>query len=193
MFQPQLDDDAGDVVGALRRTFESVAGVLIAVPEYAGGMAGGVKNVLDWMVGSASLYHRPVAVVSAGTTGGPFAIEQTVRTLSWQGALVVDTLSIAAARTKVDAHGRVVDQDTVDSIRRWATSLVGETRTQLGTLHPNHCIVAVTCGSSVERYRARSARVLAGCVWAGPGRRAMSRRLEIIAAGGASHPGLSGG
>ncbi len=58
-FQPQLDDDAGDVVNAIRRTFESVDGVLIAVPEYAGGIAGGVKNALDWMVGSASCTTVP--------------------------------------------------------------------------------------------------------------------------------------
>lgn len=124
-FQPPLDDDADDVVNAIRHTFESVDGVLIAVPEYAGGIAGGLKNALDWMVGSASLYHRPVVVLSAGTTGGQFALEQAVRTLSWQGALVVDTLAVTAPRTKVDAHGRFVDQGTLDAIRRWAMRLVG--------------------------------------------------------------------
>lgn len=124
-FQPPLDDDADDVVNAIRHTFESVDGVLIAVPEYAGGIAGGLKNALDWMVGSASLYHRPVVVLSAGTTGGQFALEQAVRTLSWQGALVVDTLAVTSPRTKVDAHGRFVDQGTLDAIRRWAMRLVG--------------------------------------------------------------------
>ncbi len=78
-FRPQLVDDPGSVVEALRTTLESCDGVLLAVPEYAGGLAGAVKNALDWLVGSASLYHRPVVVLSAGTTGGGFALEQAIR------------------------------------------------------------------------------------------------------------------
>ena len=69
-FRPQCVDDAGSVVESFRETLESCDGVLLAVPEYAGGLAGVVKNALDWLVGSASLYHRPFVVLSAGTTGG---------------------------------------------------------------------------------------------------------------------------
>ena len=123
-FQPQLVDHAGPVVDTFRRTLESCDGLLLAAPEYAGGLAGAVKNALDWLVGAASLYERPVAVLSAGTTGGGFAIEQAVRTLSWQGALVVETLGVAAPRTKTDEDGRFVDGDTLTAIRNWATGLV---------------------------------------------------------------------
>ena len=111
-FRPQFVEDPGSVVQALRKTLESCDGVLLAVPEYAGGLAGVVKNALDWLVGSASLCHRPVVVLSAGTTGGGFALEQAIRTLSWQGGLVVDVLSIAAPCTKMDVDGRFVDRET---------------------------------------------------------------------------------
>ena len=123
-FQPELVDDAGPEVDSLRETLESCDGVLLAVPEYAGGLAGVVKNALDWLVGSASLYHRPFVVLSAGTTGGQFALEQVIRTLSWQGALVVNNLSIAAPRTKMDINGRFIDPDTVAAIERWASQLI---------------------------------------------------------------------
>jgi NAD(P)H-dependent FMN reductase len=123
-FRPQLVDDAGTVVDTLRASLESCDGLLLAVPEYAGGLAGVVKNALDWMVGSASLYHRPVGVLSAGTTGGVFALEQTIRTLSWQGALVVDSLSISAPRTKIDTDGRFVEPGTIAAIERWADTLI---------------------------------------------------------------------
>jgi len=123
-FRPQSVDDPGSVIEALRETLESCDGVLLAAPEYAGGLAGVVKNALDWLVGSASLYHRPVVVLSAGTTGGGFALEQAIRTLSWQGALVVDVLSIAAPRTKMDVDGRFVDRDTLTGIERWAGQLI---------------------------------------------------------------------
>jgi chromate reductase, NAD(P)H dehydrogenase (quinone) len=124
MFHPDLVDDPPDPVADLREMIEGADGVMIAAPEYAGGVAGATKNALDWLVGSASLHHRPVAVLSAGTTGGVFAIEQLVRTLSWQGALVVTTLGISAPRTKTDANGTFTDPATVASIERWADDLV---------------------------------------------------------------------
>ena len=103
---------------------ESVDGVLMAAPEYAGGLAGVVKNALDWLVGSGSLYHRLVGVMSTGTTGGEFAIEQLVRTVSWQGGLVVATLSIASPRTKQDEAGAFTDPATLTAIREWAATVV---------------------------------------------------------------------
>src|SRR6478735_12576174 len=123
-FRADLVDDAPDAVAAFRAAVESVDGLLVGAPEYAGGVAGVVKNALDWLVGSSSLYHRPVVVLSAGTTGGGFALEQAIRTLSWQGALVVDVLSIAAPRTKMDVDGRFVDRDTLTGIERWAGQLI---------------------------------------------------------------------
>ena len=65
MFDPAAVDDPPPAVAELRAVLEAADGVLIAAPEYAGGLAGGIKNTLDWLVGSGSLYHRPVAVLSA--------------------------------------------------------------------------------------------------------------------------------
>ena len=123
-FRAEQVDAAPAAVEAFRAAIESVDGVLMAAPEYAGGLAGVVKNALDWLVGSGSIYHRLVAVMSAGTTGGEFAIEQLVRTVSWQGALVVATLSIASPRTKQDAAGAFTDRATVAAIGEWAVSVV---------------------------------------------------------------------
>ena len=124
IFRPELVDAAPASVIALRAVFASVDGVVFAIPEYGGGAAGGAKNALDWMVGSASLYGRPVAALSAGTTGGSHAIAQIARTLTWQGALVVATLGIASPATKRDAEGRFVDATTVAQ----ADALVGALR-----------------------------------------------------------------
>jgi len=100
-FRPEQVDAPPDSVAAIRDAFRSADGVAFAVPEYAGGMPGWVKNVLDWMVGAAALYVRPVIVVSAATAGGHHAIEQLTRTLTWQGAHVVATCSIPAPLTMV--------------------------------------------------------------------------------------------
>jgi chromate reductase len=123
-FRADLVDDAPDAVATFRVAVESVDGLLVAAPEYAGGVAGVVKNALDWLVGSGSLYHRVVGVLSAGTTGGPFAIEQLVRTISWQGGLVVATLPIASPRTKQDATGAFTDAGILEAIAGWAGAVV---------------------------------------------------------------------
>lgn len=127
IFNPDLADHAPKEVAAMWRRLEQADGVLIAAPEYAGGLAGGIKNALDWLVGSSSLNRRPVVVLSAGTTGGQFAIEQLVRTLSWQGALTVDTLGISSPRTKVQTGGGFVDESTIRAIEQWADSLFSAT------------------------------------------------------------------
>jgi NAD(P)H-dependent FMN reductase len=127
-FRADLVDAATAPVESFRAAVESVDGILMAVPEYAGGIAGVAKNALDWLVGSGSLYHRPVAALSAGTTGGAFAIEQLVRTVSWQGGLVVATLGVDAPRTKQDASGAITDAATVAAIGEWAATLLTAVR-----------------------------------------------------------------
>lgn len=122
-FRADHADDAAASVVELRSVIERVDGVLLAAPEYAGGVAGVVKNALDWLVGSASLHHKPIVVISAGTTGGEFAIDQLVRTLSWQGALTVATLGIASPRTKVDESGAFTDPPTILAIQDCADAL----------------------------------------------------------------------
>jgi len=124
MFDPARVDDPPAEVARMRSLIEAADGILLAAPEYAGGLAGGMKNALDWLVGSSSIYRRPVVILSSGTTGGAFAIEQLVRTLSWQGALTVATLSIDAPRTKIEPGVGFVDEATVRGIEQWANALV---------------------------------------------------------------------
>src|SRR5205823_6061916 len=90
--------------------------VVVAAPEYAGALAGAVKNAFDWLVGSGELYRKPVAVVSAGTSGGLHARRMMAQTLTWQGAYVVGELGIASARTTFDATGRCTDGPTAAAL-----------------------------------------------------------------------------
>ena len=124
IFDPSLVDDPPSEVDRMQQLLEAADGVILAAPEYAGGLAGGMKNALDWLVGSSSLYRRPIVVLSAGTTGGEFAIEQLVRTLSWQGALTVGTLGISAPLTKLRQGVGFVDEPTLQAIEWWADELV---------------------------------------------------------------------
>ena len=126
-FRPESVDDPPAAVLAIRDAFRACDAVVFAIPEYAGGLPGWVKNVTDWMVGAAALYERPTVVVSAATAGGANAIEQMARTLTWQGAYVVATCGIAAPLTMV-RNGRITDDDVVARLDAVADVLVAVLR-----------------------------------------------------------------
>ncbi|MEP6624298.1 MAG: NADPH-dependent FMN reductase [Acidimicrobiia bacterium] len=126
---PPLDPDAGDdpgvVVDDWRARIARADAVVIASPEYAGAVAGVVKNALDWIVGSGELYTKPVGLITAGTSGGYHARAALVQTLTWQGAHVVASLGIDAPRTKIAADGRFADVATLAVLREFADRMVG--------------------------------------------------------------------
>jgi NAD(P)H-dependent FMN reductase len=126
---PAFDPDRGEEpiapVTDWRRRVEDADAVLVAAPEYAGALAGAVKNAFDWLVGSGSLYRKPVGVISAGTSGGGHALRMLAQTLTWQGAYVVAELGIAAPRTKSDADGRFTDPSTLLALEELTATVLG--------------------------------------------------------------------
>jgi NAD(P)H-dependent FMN reductase len=128
-FDPDRSDEPDQVVADWRARVDRADAVLVAAPEYAGGLAGAVKNALDWLVATVALYRTPVAVISAGTTGGPHALAELARTLTWQGAYVVGAHGIAAPRSKSDEQGRFTDAPTLAAIRALTEELVGAAST----------------------------------------------------------------
>jgi NAD(P)H-dependent FMN reductase len=130
-FRPESMEQPPEAVRAIRDAFRRADGVVFAIPEYAGGVPGWVKNITDWMVGAAALYERLVVVVSAATAGGANAIEQMARTLTWQGAYVVATSSIAAPLTIV-RDDEITDSATIARLHDVADLLAGVIRGDLG-------------------------------------------------------------
>jgi len=124
-FDPDRSDEPDEVVADWRAQVDCADAVLVAAPEYAGGLAGAVKNALDWLVATVALYRTPVAVISAGTTGGPHALAELAQTLTWQGAYVVGAHGIAAPRSKSDEQGRFTDAPTLAAILALTEELVG--------------------------------------------------------------------
>lgn len=115
-FDADLVDTPGAEVDDWRCRVDAADVLVIAAPEYAGGVAGAIKNALDWLVGSGNLYRKPVAIVSAGTSGGVYARRQLVQTVTWQGAYVVAEAGIELPRTKSDRDGRLIDPVTLAAL-----------------------------------------------------------------------------
>lgn len=124
-FDPDRAAEPIEVIDDWRRRVNAADIVLVAAPEYAGAVAGAAKNAFDWLVGSGELYRKPVAVISAGTSGGLHARRMMAQTLTWQGAYVVAELGIASPRTKSDEHGHLNDEATLAAIGSLTQVLLG--------------------------------------------------------------------
>src|SRR4051812_18534105 len=67
-FNPDRDgDEVLPEVARWRAELSSADAVVIATPEYAFGIAGALKNSLDWVVGSGEFVNKRVALIGAST------------------------------------------------------------------------------------------------------------------------------
>jgi NAD(P)H-dependent FMN reductase len=100
-FSPDRDQTLASVT-ELRRAVGDADAVVIATPEYAGGMPGVLKNALDWLVGSGELYDKPAVVLSAAPSAdrGGNARASVELTLRMQGARVCDSFTVAVPRNR---------------------------------------------------------------------------------------------
>jgi NAD(P)H-dependent FMN reductase len=88
--------DGGEPVASLRDAVTAAEAVLVATPEYAGGMPGSLKNALDWLVGTGELYGKRVVVLSAAPSSerGRNARAWVEDVARMQGATVVDSFTV---------------------------------------------------------------------------------------------------
>ncbi|MCW3122750.1 MAG: NAD(P)H-dependent oxidoreductase [Flavipsychrobacter sp.] len=125
---PHFDDSKEPAPEVLewRQLLRNADGILICQPEYAFGVAGVLKNALDWTVTTADLAYKPLALITAAT-GGDKAHAALLLTLNVLMAKLTDdtTLLIQYVRSKLDEHGGVKDPDTKMAIKSVMNSLVG--------------------------------------------------------------------
>ncbi|HTI61840.1 NADPH-dependent FMN reductase [Mucilaginibacter sp.] len=117
-FDPGLDnDDPPEPVTRLREQIAGADGVVICTPEYAFGVPGALKNVLDWTVSSGSFSGKPTALITA-STGGENAHAAMIKILGAIDAKLVPetTLLISFIRTKI-GDGQITDEATVKKLK----------------------------------------------------------------------------
>jgi chromate reductase len=65
-FNPDLElDGSPTAVADLRRAVAGCEALLIAMPEYGHSLPGALKNAVDWLIGTAELERKLVAITSA--------------------------------------------------------------------------------------------------------------------------------
>jgi NAD(P)H-dependent FMN reductase len=113
-FNPSLDaETAPAAVEHWRKALAAADGVIICTPEYAFGVPGSLKNALDWTVSSGSFNEKPVAIVTASSSGHK-AHAALLDIFTALGASVPEdaTLLIPFVRTKVNSAGKITDEAT---------------------------------------------------------------------------------
>jgi NAD(P)H-dependent FMN reductase len=111
---PALPPSAADLRAQIRRA----DAVVFSTPEYAGGLPGAFKNLLDWTVGDerpGSMYQKPVAWVNVAPRGAPNAHESLRKVLGYVHATIVESACLALPVTSamVDPDGLVADETVI--------------------------------------------------------------------------------
>jgi len=84
-FNPDLDVEGSmppPAVREVRELLDGADGILICSPEYAYGVPGSLKNLLDWLVSCGELVGKPVLLINAASGGGATAQASLVQTLT---------------------------------------------------------------------------------------------------------------
>ncbi len=116
----------------LRRRIAAADAVVFCTPEYAGALPGSFKNLLDWTVGGAEIYGKPVAWLNVAAPGrGELAHKSLATVLGYVGAHVLDDACarIQVPRSAVGPGGGIVAPELVDAIRRFVADVAVQVRT----------------------------------------------------------------
>jgi chromate reductase, NAD(P)H dehydrogenase (quinone) len=118
LFNPDDDREGMELhpeVVRMRGAVANADALLICTPEYAGALPAALKNLLEWTIGDAGTYGKPVGWINvsgpAAPTGGEDAHESLGKVLRYAGADVVSAacVRIPLGRDMIDEDGVVRD------------------------------------------------------------------------------------
>lgn len=117
-FNPDQDDAPPPPAAALRAEVSAADALLISSPEYAHGVAGAMKNALDWLVGSLDFDGTPVALINTSPRAS-LAQAQMLETLRTMSARVVDAacIELPLMGRGLDAGGVAADAALSSALR----------------------------------------------------------------------------
>jgi NAD(P)H-dependent FMN reductase len=118
LFNPDLEAQLPPKIVTLHDEVERSDALLIASPEYAHGVTGTIKNVLDWLVSFEPFINKPVAVFNASPRAhhADEALRETLRTMS---AVIVEeaSVSIPLLGARLTEDGMVEDPVVSRAVR----------------------------------------------------------------------------
>ncbi|WP_431320476.1 NADPH-dependent FMN reductase [Rhizobium sp. YTU87027] len=108
IFNPDREgENTPAIVKEFAAKIRACDGIIVACPEYAHGLPGGLKNALDWLVSRDEVPFKPVMIAHASHRGD-FALEQLTEVLKTMSLHLVDE-----ALLRVSLLGKPEDIQTV--------------------------------------------------------------------------------
>lgn len=117
-FSPDLESSPPAMVQALRKRVGDCDGMVIACPEYARGVPGSFKNLLDWLVGGETFVNKKVALWNASPRASE--AQKSLRlVLETMSGLIIEeaALAIPLISKPVTAQSLVADAEMARPIR----------------------------------------------------------------------------
>jgi len=127
-FNPDLDTDhPPEAVNDFRKLLKSSDGILICTPEYAMGVPGTLKNALDWTVSSGEFSGKPVALITASTSGLN-AHESLLDTLQIIDARINKEAQylISFIQVKLNSENKITDEQTMSDLQKLIVAFAEE-------------------------------------------------------------------
>jgi chromate reductase len=96
--------EVADLLGRI----QAADAIVFSTPEYAGGLPGALKNLLDWTVGGGQLYGKPVAWLDVANPGRGLGARTQLRTvLDYVGARIVEDACVHVTLDRTDGEMRL--------------------------------------------------------------------------------------
>ena len=136
-FNPDDDREGARVdaaVAELRAAVASADALLLCTPEYAGALPGALKNLLEWTVGDAGTYNKPIGWINASgpaaPTGGADAHDSLRKVLGYVHADIVEAACtrIPLTRDAVGPDGTIADPALREQVRETLRTLADHVR-----------------------------------------------------------------
>jgi NAD(P)H-dependent FMN reductase len=124
-FNPDLDNETPPAeVSYFRSQLRDADGILISTPEYAMGVPGTLKNAIDWTVSSMEFSQKPVALITASTSGqkAHCSLLETLKVIE-SDIPGSSQLLISAIKTKVK-DDQIINQETLEQVKDVIGSLI---------------------------------------------------------------------
>ena len=124
-FNPDLDtENPPKNVLEFRSQLKEADGILICTPEYAMGVPGTLKNAIDWTVSSMEFSGKPVALITASSSGqkAHLSLLDTLKVIE-SDIPENSQLLISFVKTKVK-EDKITDIDTLEKVKQLIGSLL---------------------------------------------------------------------
>jgi chromate reductase, NAD(P)H dehydrogenase (quinone) len=124
-FNPDNDQEIPPLeVVKFRSQLREYDGILICTPEYAMGVPGTLKNMIDWTVSSMEFSNKPTALITASSLGEK-AHASLMETLKIIEADISEKtqLHIPYVKTKLNPKGEISDLITLDAVENLIEAL----------------------------------------------------------------------